>query len=337
VAGSFFKSISEDSSPAIYSTGQFSEIRDQEAAKELFKSHVEIVHIEISSYCNRRCSYCPVSTVDRLSSINYMDNEIFLKILNELSLIEYDGFVSLALFNEPTHDREYLLWRMRLIQKYLKKAKVYFHSNGDYLDGEFLKTLADYGLKSLYITLHLPKDAVFDQDKVTKRFDEFQKRIGVPLQPRQVTPNVSTKVRFTIHGIECKVLATNYADFGQTRAGLMENVPVRRERAAPCQRPFAEVPISYDGSIRPCCHMFADSPAHAPYKAGSLRDSSLYEIYASKLMAGFRRELFRFGPKKSPCNVCTEEDRPGSPAEIKERDALYARFIAPLTEAERQA
>lgn len=310
--------------------GQFTEVGDEPRARALFTRYVKTVHIEISSYCNRRCAYCPVSQVDRLSKINYMENALFSKIVDELAEIKYAGSISLSLFNEPAHDQEYLLWRMRQIKRSLGNIKLYMNSNGDYINGEFLEALAHYGLNEINITLHLQRNAKFSMEKASRRFDEFEKRLGIPLRPRYVIPECHMESRFQHRGINGRVFTTNYAEVGQTRAGLVKEVALRGKREAPCQRPFEELPISWNGQVYPCCQMFSDSPEHKPYQAGNVGERSLAQIYASKLMAGFRLGLLRFGPKLSPCDVCTEGERSGSAEEIADREAAYQRVMERL-------
>ncbi len=46
----------------------FSEIKDREAAREIFAKTINRVEMETHSYCNRRCSYCPNVVGDRLGA-----------------------------------------------------------------------------------------------------------------------------------------------------------------------------------------------------------------------------------------------------------------------------
>jgi len=48
----------------------------------LFSKYVKIVNIEIFSFCNRRCSYCPVSLVND-SDFVFMDDFDFRKVLDQ--------------------------------------------------------------------------------------------------------------------------------------------------------------------------------------------------------------------------------------------------------------
>ena len=73
--------------------------------KVLFKRHVEVINLELSYECNRKCDYCPVSFSDRQNSQSYMDSDLIEKICTELSEIRYDNRISLNLYNEPLLDK----------------------------------------------------------------------------------------------------------------------------------------------------------------------------------------------------------------------------------------
>lgn len=63
------------------------------------------VEIEIQSYCNRKCGWCPNIEIDR-SFYHEMPEHIFLKILKELKDAGFaDGegqaMISFSRYNEP--------------------------------------------------------------------------------------------------------------------------------------------------------------------------------------------------------------------------------------------
>lgn len=45
--------------------------------------YIRMVEIEIFSFCNRKCWFCPNSFIDRNSTNILMQEELYLKILNE--------------------------------------------------------------------------------------------------------------------------------------------------------------------------------------------------------------------------------------------------------------
>ena len=59
-----------------------------EQSKELFKKNIYSVEIGIHNYCNRTCTFCPLSRadVDRRVKRNmtFMTDAMYLSILNQL-------------------------------------------------------------------------------------------------------------------------------------------------------------------------------------------------------------------------------------------------------------
>ena len=64
-----------------------------------------MVEIEVFSFCNRRCWFCPNSTIDRHSSNIFMDENLYHSILSDLNKIKYKGIISYSRYNEPLADR----------------------------------------------------------------------------------------------------------------------------------------------------------------------------------------------------------------------------------------
>ena len=124
----------------------FNEIIAPRAAARLFKKSVQLVAFSISSFCNRRCTYCPNSVVDRKSKQNFMSDDLFFNIIKQLAKIDYSGQINITRYNEPFSDKEYALSRITDIRKALPNAPIVIYSNGDYLDRPYLDELAKTGV-----------------------------------------------------------------------------------------------------------------------------------------------------------------------------------------------
>ena len=70
--------------------------------KELFKKQLRLIEIEIFSYCNRKCWFCPNSFIDRISDNKIMAEETYLDLLSQLQQIDYSGELTYSRYNEPT-------------------------------------------------------------------------------------------------------------------------------------------------------------------------------------------------------------------------------------------
>lgn len=88
-------------------------ITDRESQKRILKQFLQVVEIEIASFCNRTCYFCPNSHIDRKSKSIELDEVVFLKLIDNLSEIDYDKFLNFHRFNEPLANRELILKRVR--------------------------------------------------------------------------------------------------------------------------------------------------------------------------------------------------------------------------------
>jgi 2-deoxy-scyllo-inosamine dehydrogenase (SAM-dependent) len=57
------------------------------------------IAIETSSWCNRRCAFCPNSVSPRSKSEEFMPLDLIEKVLNDLAAIGYRKRVELYIYN----------------------------------------------------------------------------------------------------------------------------------------------------------------------------------------------------------------------------------------------
>ncbi len=128
--------------------------------KKIIKRHFKVtipmltvVELEINTHCNRRCSYCPnsFSTISDVSQ--YMSDEVYHRILEELSKINFDGRISYHFYNEPLlrDDLEYLITQS---SERLPDAHQVLFTNGDFLSEERYHRLKEVGVNHFIITRH---------------------------------------------------------------------------------------------------------------------------------------------------------------------------------------
>lgn len=276
-----------------------------EIAMDLFKRYVKFVHLEIFSYCNRRCSYCPVSKVDRISKNTKMSDTVFNRIIEDLKSIDYEGHVNYNIYNEPMAD-PILYKRLSQTREALEKATLYFNTNGDYLNAESLERLVDNGVSYITVTIHPGGGTPYQDLEVLSRFTELSSRIGRRINITRHKTNQVVFGEFNYKGLQVNVMAQNYLEVGVNRAGSVEAGP-KIVRKPPCRRPFTDFTIYHDGSVFPCCQFFPDLGTHDEYRVDYVQpDKPIFSIFTRELMASFRRDLFDFSVKKSPCDECSE-------------------------------
>ena len=109
------------------------------------------IAIETSTYCNRKCDYCPNSYNE--TPKEYMKEEIFYEFVNQLQNIKYSGIFSYAIYNEPLFD-ERLPKFVSYVKEKLPKCIQILTSNGDILTVEKAIELEKAGIDKFVITIH---------------------------------------------------------------------------------------------------------------------------------------------------------------------------------------
>lgn len=282
-----------------------SSCEDRHIAAQLFKMGVERIILETSSYCNRRCGYCPNAFVDRITNKKFISDEIFTRVLNNLGEIDFTGAIVLHFYNEPLAD-PHICERVAQAARTCPNAIVQLFTNGDYLTREYVDRLRTAGLKSLQISPHLGNTAPWTDAAVLHRLTELAVRIGKPADVKHLLPGREIDAHFPDKGMDIRFFHRDYYNYGgSTRGGLLDNIAIPEVRDLPCLMPLTEFYVSWDGFVVPCCHIHPDAPAHQGYKVGNVADyPDIFMLYAGAGLAEWRRSLLAPGGRRPPCDSC---------------------------------
>lgn len=127
----------------------YSEIANQIKYKDKYFFHS--VSLEISTYCNRKCHYCP--NKDYETPKEFMSWDIFKSAIAQLKEIKYTGIIQYHFFNEPLFD-ERLTDFVKYTSSNLPNATQVLISNGDLLNVEKAKELSEAGIDKFVVTVH---------------------------------------------------------------------------------------------------------------------------------------------------------------------------------------
>lgn len=283
----------------------FSSTLNQIEQKSIFKEFVEVINLETSTKCNRQCGYCPLSYDNRGNIQITMSKSLINKVINELKEINYDGIVSLNLYNEPLLD-DNIENVIASIKENLPNSFVSFNSNGDYLTLDKLLNLNKSGLDEIRITLH--SDTYQDENR-KKAIDKFFKKLNIEYEISKFVSNETIQVERKFNSTNLIVMCHNWGVIGNDRAGSVELLMQdSKTRNSPCMKPFRELVISAEGNCYPCCNFFPNSEVSKKLIMGNISKESIYNIFSSTIMINFRKNLFDFSPKFSPCNTCNDVD-----------------------------
>ncbi len=120
------------------------------------KDELRVVEMETNSRCNRKCSYCPVSTLPAPDAPVIMPDEVLESTIIELKRIEYAGRISYHLYNEPLLRRD-LSDVISHVRKSLPNAKQVLFTNGDFLTESKYSSLINAGVDFIVVTAHSGK------------------------------------------------------------------------------------------------------------------------------------------------------------------------------------
>jgi hypothetical protein len=310
-----------------------SDLTDDES-RELFRTSVRYVEIELFTYCNRKCWFCPNAKMperqDKAGN-QYMDDGLYLRILDELASIDYCGQIQFGRYNEPLADHRTISARIKQARDRLPKAWLYSHTNGDFLTPRYLDLLGTAGLNELCVQTYLGNDQRWDEAAILARQAQQLDKLGLKIRKTRCSvPGFRHHVETDYSGTQypstmlVTLDARNFDRIGTDRGGLLP-ICQDKPRTAPCMIPFERLYVDWTGDTMPCCNLRSDRPEHAAYVACRLQDgNSIFAAFAA--LHGWRKSLMRFGPKAAPCSNCRyDEDSVGAES-APDLERIYARI-----------
>lgn len=297
-------------------------------------SHIRRVDIEIQSYCNRKCAWCPNKTFDR-SFREEMPDGVYTSLLQQL---DEAGFGRNGLQGQPIRnsdeqlptdtpvlsfigyqecfsDIDYTKRRLNEAREILNDRVCFVtSSNGDFITKKSLENL-------LFTNIGIQD---YDNKGLTYWENKF-KELGI----LKIGYTESLGMLYGIHRYtESITVKLNWAEHQplQNRGGFFKHGDLpnmkwqndMRLRTAPCPEPEYYMNICYDGSVMPCCHLRPDNPEHKKYILGNIKDTPLVDIYYSEKAENFRKVLRQEnGEYHEACLYCQKirrENCLGSPS-----------------------
>jgi len=285
---------------------------DAAGRRRLFKRNITLVELEPHAYCNRTCSFCPNSTIDRLSVKTLIAPEVFDAVLRDLASIDYAGVLRLARYSEPmAHEHIYdLVSRAR---RMLPRAEIDIVTNGDYLDPDALQRLRIAGLSVLRISVYMRRGVAWTAAAAREEIERVGRRIGVAPRWTDATPSTVGAV-FPYAGLRIVTFSHNFDETGYDRGGLVEKLTDRGYvRRSPCFLVVSNFTVDFNGKVMPCCNLRSDHPAHEGFVIGDLAGgaANIFDVYAGRLATEWRRSLAVVGDKADPCATCKQKTLDG--------------------------
>jgi radical SAM protein with 4Fe4S-binding SPASM domain len=276
-----------------------------EEKQAFFKKELRSIEFETHAYCNRTCSFCPNSFLDRRNKSQLMPEEMFKKILSELKAFDFAGQVKLQRYNEPLAN-DIIFDRVAQTREALPHADLSFHTNGDYVTIAKLEKLEKAGLNEVFVSLYPDYDK--DKDRIKEAGHDlchaFLKRVGIThAVEAQTGDHPLGRYVFDIGRLKITAFAFNLMESGNDRGGTLKDLSIKVRRS-PCESPFSRLYVDWTGDVFPCCNLRTDVPEHKDYVMGNVKQESLMDIFFSKTGNFMRRELAIVSDKSGVCSSC---------------------------------
>ena len=268
-----------------------------------FKESLKFIEIEIFSYCNRKCWFCPNSFVDRISHNHLMPEEKYLEILRQLKDIDYSGEIAYSRYNEPTAFRDLFIERIQQAREYLPDAKLRTNTNGDYMTKDYIEELESVGFNELFIQQYLGNNERYNHDKARKRMLRKIKKLDIPselivdIDDHKIEYDLSYK-DMTVH-----IRARNFEHDGSSRGDSVD-LATDYTRTKRCMKPFDSIYVDYNGSVMICCNLRSDVKGHEIGLMGNAFDDKLNDIFLDDKYKPWRDHHLEDGPKEGVCKSC---------------------------------
>ncbi len=230
-----------------------------------------VVNLEVSTYCNRTCLYCPnhYRTTPRL----FMTDAVFEKCLERLAELKWTGVVDYAHFNEPLLDRRLPELVRRTLSR-LPRAKPRVYTNGDALTEKLADELIEAGVVNFSVTRH-------DQTP-----EDFDRRI-LPLARKW--PG-----HFTLNCLHGTMLGRRGSIVKEIDPKLFTLKTLTR-----CPFPTLAMHISWEGNVMMCCCDWDHTTAF-----GNVMKQGLMDIWRGHEYARLRHNVGHGLPELPICLGC---------------------------------
>lgn len=231
---------------------------------------IKMVEIEIDKYCNRKCGWCPNRDIDRTEH-SELSFDIYIKLLNELKELNFDGVISYSRNNEPFSNFDLLHKYTLKAKEVLPNVKLVTNTNGDFLKRNIIQTTV------------IDEISIMDYDG-----------LGLPACIHKITSlggdieYIDSNVIYATVGNKKLAYCSDWTKntLLEHRGGYItesvEGMKFRNNlslRDYPCVDPGRFLAIDYNGNVMPCCSMRSDNLAHEEYIMGNIHNETILEIF----------------------------------------------------------
>ena len=247
------------------------------------------IEIEIGTYCNRVCSWCPNGWDNRGKKKDFMSQELWEKIISDLSRENYSGWLAFHNYNEPLTDPT-IFEKIKFVNKQLPNSKTAIYTNGDYLNKETSTKLINLEIKEIRVTLYPMQKEIFIQqtdDKILNLISD----LNFSIDKRNIIDGKrGRETKFKINQTTLHIIIPNIKGYTD-RAGKVEieELKVSSIRQQPCYLPSHSAAIDYKCNLKLCCQVYdVATSEYSYYNIGNISSVNFWDLWNSDKMKNYR-------------------------------------------------
>lgn len=270
-------------------------------------AHIKRVIVEVHNFCNRACSFCPNSFLDRRRQLIKMEPSLYSTMLRQLADAGFTGTLMYGRYHEPLAD-PIIIDRIAEARAVLPSTRLLINTNGDYLSVDYMKRLLDAGLSELRIMVYLPEKTSYSDAAALAAIERFSRRLGLGIAP--ASSLADTAYVYSVYSPaeaagKASIHCENYgkAGYGADRGGSVQDRAFQL-RDVPCHAPHFEINIDYDGSMMPCCNLQSEVAAHKDFVLGNLNKTDLLDLFFSTKSEDFKARTGDVSSLPPVCRTC---------------------------------
>ena len=238
------------------------------------------IQIQTHTQCNFRCKFCPHGKIP--IQHGEMTDETFQEVCRQLGELQFRGTIYPYLMNEPLMDPK-LPARIAALRAACPGARIWVDTNGSLATAELLTRIVESGAGVVTMEMYLARG-----QRIARKYLDMHAELPAHVQERVF-----------IYERAADAVLTN-------RAGNLPDRPVpARPLALPCERPFRQVYVAYDGSLLLCCQDWRREVI-----MGNLVETPLIEIWRSSEYERIRGSLLKPDRGMKLCERCDYSGRP---------------------------
>ena len=237
----------------------------------------DTVLIETRTDCNRKCSFCPQSIYTR--PLEIMSEDVFEKIITNLSKINFSGRLGLFVTNEPLLDKR-ITKLIFIAKKTLPNVKIDINTNGNLLDLDLTNKLFESGIDYIKIDDYRKDRHIFPNKlskNIKKIYDSFKDDKRIDFRKRLYEESLSNR--------------------GGSMDSKQDKTPKNKAKNIFCSDPFTRIVFSPNGDVVLCCMDY-----NFQEKLGNIMQSDIINIWNSENFLSIRKSLIA----KDRSNLCAK-------------------------------